>query len=107
MFEETSIRAAEAWVDMSNEFLFRLPGWKHLLSLAELERQIDEIIAERLHLDFSNMDDAMADVIASYRETLEHQIAVEIYDTRRMKKTEKAPVTLGTMTVSTVLKKFN
>lgn len=107
MFEETGIRAAEAWIDMSNEFLFRLPGWKHLLSLAELEQQMDEIIAERLHIDFGNMDDAMAEVIADHRETMEQQIAVEIYDTRRMKKTEKVPVTLGTMTVSTVLKKFN
>lgn len=93
-------------MDLNSEFLFRLPGWRHLLSLSELETEIDNIIIERVGKDFAEMDSVMLDFADSMRDNIVQSMKVEIYDTKVMKKTDKAPVTLGKMPISTVIKKF-
>ena len=75
---------------IGNEFLFRLPGGRYLLSLVELEQRMDDVISDSVHHDFSMMD----------------KIMVEVYDSRILRNHEPKLATLGKMSVTSAIQKF-
>lgn len=75
---------------MSDEFLYRWPGGKHLLSLMELEKRMDQILGDQIKHDCDMMD----------------HIMVEVYDTRILRRHSNDIATLGKMPVSAVVQKF-
>ena len=72
------------------EFLFRLPGSNRLLSLSELECEMDTVIATSMRDDFSAMD----------------RIMVEIFDSRVLRNNLPTKATLGKIPVSAAIQKF-
>jgi len=91
---------------MNHEFLFRLPGSRHLLALAELEREIDNRIIEMVGADFDAMDEAMIQSAIDIRTGIERSLKVEVYDSKILRSDKKDNAVVGTMTVSAVHEKF-
>jgi hypothetical protein len=76
---------------MSDEFLYRWPGARHLMSLIELEQRMDQILADQIHHDCTMMDNIM----------------VEVFDTRILRRHSTETATLGKMSVNSVVQKFS
>lgn len=74
-----------------DEFLYRWPGGRHLMTLIELEKRMDDIISKKVRKDFENMDTIMVDV----------------FDARVLRNGVNETGNLGKMSVSTVVQKFH
>jgi hypothetical protein len=74
-----------------DEFLYRWPGGRHLMTLIELEKRMDDIISKKVRKDFENMDNIMVDV----------------FDARVLRNGVNETGNLGKMSVSTVVQKFH
>jgi hypothetical protein len=74
-----------------DEFLYRWPGGRHLMTLIELEKRMDDIISKKVRKDFENMDNIMVDV----------------FDARVLRNGLNETGNLGKMSVSTVVQKFH
>lgn len=75
---------------MSDEFLYRWPGARHLMSLIELEKRMDQIMGDQFKHDCDMMD----------------KIMVEVYDTKILRRHNTETATLGKMSVASVVQKF-
>ena len=76
---------------MKNEFLFQLERMGHLMNLRELEGEMNEIIAERLHGDFRKLD----------------KLIVRVYDNRQPESEASPPLkSLGKMPLDVAIQKF-
>lgn len=78
-----------------DEFLFRMPGGKHLFSLGELVERMDEEIARRVQSDLAAIDTAMMD-----------HIMVEVYDSKFFRTNDPTKATLGKISISSAIQKF-
>jgi len=104
---------------MSDEFLYRWPGAKHLMSLFELEMRIDQIIADRIASDIDGlkrkvtdtaeleqrMNQVIADDYAAVNAAMTRTM-VDVFDTRILRRHSTETATLGKMSVSSVVQKF-
>lgn len=105
---------------MSDEFLYRWPGAKHLMNLLELENRIDQIIADKIASDVDalkrkvtdtvelerRMDQVIADDYAAVNAAMTRTM-VEVFDTRIIRRRSTDTATLGKMSVSSVVQKFH
>ena len=104
---------------MTDEFLYRWPGAKHLMSLMELEQRMDKILADRISSDIDAVKKKITDT-AELEQKMNHTIAedydkvnramtntmVEVFDTRILRRHSTETATLGKMSASSIVQKF-
>jgi len=104
---------------MTDEFLYRWPGAKHLMSLMELEQRMDKILADRISSDIDAVKKKITDT-AELEQKMNHIIAedydkvnramtntmVEVFDTRILRRHSTETATLGKMSASSIVQKF-
>jgi len=104
---------------MSDEFLYRWPGAKHLMSLMELEQRMDKILADRIASDIdavkkkvtdtSELEQKMDKIIAEDYDKVNRAMTntmVEVFDTRILRRHTTETATLGKMSASSIVQKF-
>ena len=104
---------------MTDEFLYRWPGAKHLMSLIELEQRMDKILADKIASDADalkrritdtaeleqKMDKIIADDYAMVNRAMTNTM-VEVFDTRILRRHSTETATLGKMSAASIVQKF-
>jgi len=104
---------------MSDEFLYRWPGAKHLMSLMELEQRMDKILADKIASDIdavkrritdtAELEQKMNQIIADDYDKVNRAMTktmVEVFDTRILRRHSTDTATLGKMSASSIVQKF-
>lgn len=104
---------------MTDEFLYRWPGAKHLMSLMELEQRMDKILADRIASDIEavkrkvtdavELEQKMNQIIAEDYDKVNRAMTntmVEVFDTRILRRHSTETATLGKMSASSIVQKF-
>lgn len=104
---------------MTDEFLYRWPGAKHLMSLVELELKMDKILADRIASDIeavkkkvtdtAELEQKMDKIIAEDYDKVNRAMTntmVEVFDTRILRRHSTETATLGKMSASSIVQKF-
>jgi hypothetical protein len=104
---------------MTDEFLYRWPGAKHLMSLMELEQRMDKILADRIASDIeavkkkvtdtAELEQKMDKIIAEDYDKVNRAMTntmVEVFDTRILRRHSTETATLGKMSASSIVQKF-
>ena len=96
---------------MRDEFLYKWPGGRHLITLIELEKRMDGIIADQIRKDANTADEIIIEKMrtefANRDCTLIDKIMVEVFDARILRSNSPESATIGKMSVHAAVDKFH